>query len=287
MSKKEASRQRRPVWQDLAFANSCAYQESLNPKPSLEVAADLGCSHFYLENSELASSPIGWTDEATSAFRQAYEAKDVRPIMHGNYRNPIAHEIPRIRLAAVGFAMEEIRCAARFGAVYIAHGSAFFSHSGVSERRRAARRDLLDSLERLAAVAAPLGVDIWLENLENYTNGRPFHTIFAKSSDYVEVLDNAPEQVGFILDLGHENIGGDPLGVFERHQSRIRALSLSNNDGSRDQHRGLADGTLDYARVVAMIEASGWRGHLTFETRGVPLEQGVQHLYENSRFGKG
>ena len=92
----------------------------------------------------------------------------------------------------------------------------------------------------------------------------------------------------FFLDLGHANIGdGDPLALFIQFHQRIVGMSFSNNDGLRDQHLGLHQGTIDYKKIIHAILTKQWRGLVAFETRGkhpgssivelIAIYQQVQH----------
>lgn len=56
-------------------------------------------------------------------------------------------------------------------------------------------------------------------------------------------------------------------------------MSFSNNDGRRDQHLRLKNGTIDYKQIISTILTCQWKGMIAFETRGVSAVQSVHDLF--------
>jgi sugar phosphate isomerase/epimerase len=82
-------------------------------------------------------------------------------------------------------------------------------------------------------------------------------------ADYAyDILDSFPE-LGYVLDLGHLNngFGGGKLGCgidefVGRVKDRVVYVHASNNSGRRDEHNGLKDGTLNWRRVLDLVDLS-------------------------------
>ncbi len=77
-----------------------------------------------------------------------------------------------------------------------------------------------------------------------------------------DVLENFPE-LGYVLDLGHLNNGhgngklGCEIDDFvQTVRDRVIYVHASNNSGRRDEHNGLESGTLDWRRVLDMLDFS-------------------------------
>ena len=77
-----------------------------------------------------------------------------------------------------------------------------------------------------------------------------------------DVLESFPE-LGYVLDLGHLNNGhgnnrlGCEIDTFvETVRDRVAYVHASNNSGRRDEHAGLENGTLDWRRVLSMLDLS-------------------------------
>ena len=77
-----------------------------------------------------------------------------------------------------------------------------------------------------------------------------------------DVLESFPE-IGYVLDLGHLNNGhgsgklGCEIDEFVgRVKDRVVYVHASNNSGTRDEHGGLSDGTLDWRSVLDMLDWS-------------------------------
>ena len=64
--------------------------------------------------------------------------------------------------------------------------------------------------------------------------------------------DAADPRIGLCYDVGHANIVGDRSQDewLETMAPYLKHLHIHNNDGDRDLHRGLTEGTLDIERVL-------------------------------------
>ncbi len=266
----------------LPFATGLAAQQSLPIDEAMAYAAEHGCSRFYIEGAYRADCSDSWDEARVAKYRGLIRDSGLRPIFHGNYKLPLGHEDEAVREAAVRSVMREVDIVAglggaELGAALIVHGSCIFTHKKPAQARLEAIDSFTRSAAALQAYAAPRGVEIWLENLENYKDRHPFHTIYSQRSEYEYVLQRVPG-VRFILDVGHENVGGDPVGVFEAMSDRIVALDVNDNRGEYDTHWGLGKGSVDFAALTRVIAEKKWSGHITVETRGSAFAHDVKFL---------
>jgi sugar phosphate isomerase/epimerase len=117
----------------------------------------------------------------------------------------------------------------------------------------------LQSLEELLPVARQGGVGLMLENLPGHFN---------TPEQLSPILDRLPE-VGLHLDIGHANLmthdnTADEL--IQRFASQLRHVHLHDNKGgSADLHLPLGCGTVDVARHVRTLQASGYDSTITLE----------------------
>lgn len=82
-------------------------------------------------------------------------------------------------------------------------------------------------------------------------------------ADYAyDALESFPK-LGYVLDLGHLNNGygrgmlGCEIDEFVRNvRNRVVYVHASNNDGWRDEHAGLEEGSLDWRGVLDMLDVS-------------------------------
>ncbi|MEW5912597.1 MAG: TIM barrel protein [Thermodesulfobacteriota bacterium] len=104
-------------------------------------------------------------------------------------------------------------------------------------------------LREVLCYAADLGVEMLYES----------NSILVADYAY-DVLGSFP-QLGYVLDLGHLNNGhgsgrlGCSIEDFvAKVKDRVVYLHASNNSGQRDEHNGLENGTLDWRRVLDMLD---------------------------------
>ena len=107
------------------------------------------------------------------------------------------------------------------------------------------------SLDTLVPECQALGVPLALENMpeDNW--------VFLET-----ILKEYPaDVVGLCYDSGHGNISWSetpPIGLekIEAHKERLFALHLHDNDGHGDQHQPPFFGTIDWERLIRIVDAS-------------------------------
>lgn len=263
----------------LPFASSVCVQRGAPVDEGIAFALAERCQCFYIECS-YEDRPQSWSRERIERYVRRLAELGLHAIVHGSYKLPVSHESSTVRRGAVEGVKAEIDLASEFGAPLIVHGSAIFTHRNAKLAREHALAAFSESVADLAEYAAPKGVELWLENLEYYRDRHPFYTVFSCENDYAYLFERVQRQnVKFILDVGHENVGsGNPTHVFQRFSDRIVALDLNDNEGSKDTHLPLGKGKVDFESLLHAILRTTWRGHLTFETRGGELADDLGFL---------
>lgn len=95
----------------------------------------------------------------------------------------------------------------------------------------------------LAEMADGQGVQLLVENLPYPTGGKvPLYT----NEQYAEFFRQYPRHKS-IIDVGHAHMNGMDIPAFlQEHGDRVLAYHFHNNDGVRDQHNHIFDGTFSY-----------------------------------------
>ncbi len=119
--------------------------------------------------------------------------------------------------------------------------------------------DSLTAIEHLQAFAAPLGVQLLLENLTNDV-ATPRHLVEIARVGHFDTL-------GFCLDVGHAHLA-EPVAetrdapaqsgieiAFEAFAGRLAELHLHDNRGTRDEHLWPGQGAVDWTAVSRQIAA--------------------------------
>ena len=136
-------------------------------------------------------------------------------------------------------------------------GDAIVLHclGGADPAERLAR--MIATLRDLEPLARELGVALAVENLTNHDAN-----VLCLTGLY-EAFE--PEVLGFCFDSGHANIAGDTDWLIEHAFPRLKVLHLHDNNGQADQHALPGQGTVDWAKVVAAIRATGYAKPINFE----------------------
>ena len=106
-------------------------------------------------------------------------------------------------------------------------------------------------LKEVISFAADQGVDMLYESNSALV-----------ADDAYDILESFP-RLGYVLDLGHLNVGYgrgtlrcETDEFIRRVKNRVVYVHASNNSGQRDEHNGLEDGTLDWRHVLDMLDLS-------------------------------
>ncbi len=134
----------------------------------------------------------------------------------------------------------------------------------------------LDRIKRITEKAEQLGVNVALENLRHLVN-------LAYVLEQVDSL-----RIGFCYDCGHHYryYPGDDL--LSMYGSRLMALHLHDNNGSRAQHGLPFDGTIDWSTTMKKIDETDYSGATAIEAMNwdyedLPAEKFLQEAFERAK----
>jgi L-ribulose-5-phosphate 3-epimerase len=267
----------------LPFCAGLAHQKYLKAEEGILAAFEAGCTHWYVDGSLIGEMTEDWSRERIDNLKRMIDELNVRPIFHGNFKAPLASDVEDFRVAAVTYVKKEIDIAQAIGAPIIIHGGCIVEPKMIVQAKKIGLDNYLKSIVELSTYAEPKGVDIYLENLSNYKNYRPFHYMYTHIEEYDYILNRLVGRNGIylFLDVGHEHIcDGDPSTVIRKYHHLIKGISFSNNNGQQDQHFGIKDGTLNYDLMMQAIIDSNWKGLVAFETRNQSTLKSLEELTE-------
>ena len=125
------------------------------------------------------------------------------------------------------------------------------------DSRDGARR----SIDALSAIAAPLGVTIAIEVMQNE---------LSRAGSLVHFVEEALEApgAGICLDFGHAHLDGDLIDTIDTVSEHLAAVHLHDNNGRADDHLLPFDGTIDWPGALTGIQKVGYDGALILEVEG-------------------
>ena len=168
---------------------------------------------------------------------EPFESYTADFILHAPYHGMnIACLFESVRRASVDVMTACFAQAAEIGAAVVLHPGYF---AWAQEREQAAAQ-FATSLAELCAAACEYSVSFSFENMGNmdFFNLRT-------PADLALIGD-----CGFTLDVGHANLNGCLPGFLDTHFSH---LHLHDNDGRRDTHSPVGEGTIDFPAVIAAM----------------------------------
>lgn len=106
----------------------------------------------------------------------------------------------------------------------------------------------MTAVEHLRAFARPLGVQIFLENLEKNEVAEP--------QNLMEILSVGHfDDIGICLDLGHAHLGDGIPAAMDIMGPRIRSVHVHDNLGDKDAHLWPGDGSIDWPPTMRALNA--------------------------------
>ncbi|HDR73921.1 MAG TPA: sugar phosphate isomerase/epimerase [Methanoculleus sp.] len=105
------------------------------------------------------------------------------------------------------------------------------------------------ALAEIGAVARDVGVLATLENMPDIPN------FFCQVPDELFGMADGIEGVGITLDVGHAHTMG-MVDAFLRRIGEVDHVHIHDNDGTRDAHLALGEGTIDWKDVGSRVAAS-------------------------------
>jgi len=223
-----------------------------NPlEPLLDEIRRIGSSGFDFVDLTL-EPPRAWPVDP-DAIRDAlrYTALDV--VGHTAPFLPIGSPYAQLQATAVDLFAAACDTFATLGAsvvnVHPDPVTRSYPRDAVAAQNRAA-------MEQLVEVAEARGLRLMLENL-----GPRFGTV-----EQLRPLIEADDRIGFHLDAGHANLGGNHfLAVLAAFGDRLAHVHVSDNFGIDDLHLPLGAGSNDWPAVADVLKGRGYDGTVTVE----------------------
>jgi sugar phosphate isomerase/epimerase len=187
------------------------------------------------------------------AIRRVLDDAGMHVVGHTAWFLPLASPIERVRRAAIEEVVATLPIFAGLGAtlvnVHIARTVKTFGPEATARFNGA-------SFAELAERAEPYGIRMMAEHPPDP----------GVSIGDIRAILQADARLGFHLDVGHANVGGDRLeGLLNAFADRLCHVHLSDNRGRDDDHMPLGAGNIDWRRAIRLIKHSGYDGTITLE----------------------
>jgi sugar phosphate isomerase/epimerase len=119
----------------------------------------------------------------------------------------------------------------------------------------------LESVRRLVGYAETLGVKAMIENVPE-----PFPFMMKSVEDFERFYDDVGIETLMVLDVAHAHIRDEELEFIERFGDRIDHVHVSDNQGDRDTHLRIGEGSVSWGRVMEALGDSPFDGWVTIES---------------------
>lgn len=86
------------------------------------------------------------------------------------------------------------------------------------------------------------------------------------SGNIVDVVQGLDESVfGICVDVGHANVGEEPVTALEKSMSRLFEVHVSDNNGDGDAHLVPGEGNIEWGNIIGTLKSKNFKGNFVFE----------------------
>src|SRR5205085_2390610 len=142
-----------------------ASQNYLLAEEGVLSASQNNANYWYIDVSLSEEHPDKWSTDRINRLLSLVTHYQVFPIIHGNFKVPLASDVELLRKTSVEYVKKEIDFAERLNAPLIIHGSVIVEPRLVSKVKKIALDQFVLSIETLLEYAEKRGVTLYLENL--------------------------------------------------------------------------------------------------------------------------
>jgi sugar phosphate isomerase/epimerase len=126
----------------------------------------------------------------------------------------------------------------------------------------------LKTVNSLSKIADDYGVKMAIENMPEH-----FSFLMKSVEDFERFYDEAEEDIGLVLDVGHANINGQIELFLKTFADKILHIHAHDNDGKSDQHLGVGYGTVDWTCIADLLRKTSYDKVVIIES--------VEHVQES------
>jgi sugar phosphate isomerase/epimerase len=135
----------------------------------------------------------------------------------------------------------------------------------------------IEGHRELADAASTYGIRLGIENMP------PLWVSFGTTPEEIKAMIQAVnrDNLGLTLDVGHANIlGANAIEEFVTTlNDKILLIHIHDNDGTRDQHKVIGEGTIDFRKLINLLVQTGINVPLCIESHSLDdLVKGKENL---------
>jgi sugar phosphate isomerase/epimerase len=235
----------------------------INQKLALEPAVEWALRHKvpYIDLCLDQTPELLQSDSARMAkARRQLETAGVKLGLHTLSAVNIAETSPFVGKSADDYLAAYVDAAKELGAGWIVvHGGYHFTSDKKARMDAAVAR-----IARICTIAERKGVRLLLENLNPEPEQAEVHYLCADLDEcryYFDRLDSPA--LGWSFTVNHAHIRPNNIDAFMQglDMKRCGEVRLADCRGTHEEHLKPGEGTIDFPRMFAAIEKSGYRGH--------------------------
>ncbi len=230
----------------------------------IELARELGLGWLELRADPGIAHPEDLSSQDRNRLKKRLEEAGLRVSLHAPIHGVnLVSPNPRLAAAALAEHVAAIELAPELGAELVVFhpGGLPGEYARLPGAYERAWQRLGFALDILVPEAAARGVRLAIEN-KQAGSGRD---LILTPEEHLRALEGRPG-LGACLDFGHlHTLREDPAHFVAALGERLVHVHLHDNQGERDEHLGLGQGTVPWEAALRALAATGYRGAVILE----------------------
>ncbi len=230
----------------------------------IELARELGLGWLELRADPGIAHPEDLSSQDRNRLKKRLEEAGLRVSLHAPIHGVnLVSPNPRLAAAALAEHVAAIELAPELGAELVVFhpGGLPGEYARLPGAYERAWQRLGFALDILVPEAAARGVRLAIENKQAGA-GRD---LILTPEEHLRALEGRPG-LGACLDFGHlHTLREDPAHFVAALGERLVHVHLHDNQGERDEHLGLGQGTVPWEAALRALAATGYRGAVILE----------------------
>lgn len=218
---------------------------------------------------EVCSFPAHLDYHDAGAVRRAARRIEELGMEPYSFHAPFADEIDITALdhAQRNHALQEVLRAAEAAATlevrhFVIHPGPEKSFQPPAEERLQRMKNAAGVLNQVSQRCRELGIGFVLENMLP-------HLFFGNASDMLWIMGAIERvNVGTCLDTGHAYLSGDIYRIMYKLSGHLQMIHAADNRGEHDDHLPPGKGKIDWQRLLAKLNETGFHGGFILELAG-------------------
>lgn len=227
-----------------------------------EYSSQHGFNHLEIDLIQNHSQEKTFTEKRINNIKKAKQKHNLNISLHIPYTKNFAEKISFFRKANIRYFKKVALLAKKLDAVHITVHLGNFPRASLWADLRTIYLDrVITSLKDLVSIAENHNFKVAIENIIPLPFESGYFFLGDNINDFEFIFSKLDSKaLGFCLDFGHANLNEGVLEYINRFGSKLLAVHYHDNNGEKDEHLQVGQGTIPWQNTIDYLKQIKFRG---------------------------